>query len=518
LLSGGILILDYGGQYTLLIARRIREMGVYCEIWPCNDERLEEALNNATPLARGVVLSGGPASVHVEGSPYVESTLFELGTPVLGICYGMQLMAHALGGDVSGGTHGEYGRTRMTIDHPHGLFAGFSSGDELTVWMSHGDSVTGLPDGFVVAARSAGGMLAAIQDTARKLVGVQFHPEVSHTERGTQLLSNFVFELADCRNDWDLGDFCQRSIEELRTRVGDDKVICGLSGGVDSSVVAALLSRAIGPQLTCVFVDTGLMRHGEREQVKELFGSAFESELRIVDASDRFFEALAGVTDPEKKRRIIGELFVRLFEAEQDVIGEVKFLAQGTLYPDIIESRSIRGPSATIKSHHNVGGLPEDLKFELIEPLKELFKDEVRELGAQLGLPKNLTSRHPFPGPGLAVRILGEVTREAAETVRAADRIFIEGLYEFGLYDEVWQAFAVLLPVRTVGVMGDQRTYDQVIALRAVTSLDGMTADRAHLPHDFLGQISDRIINEVAHVNRVVYDVSSKPPATIEWE
>jgi len=517
-LRGGILILDYGSQFTLLIARRIREMGVYSEIWPCNDERLHAAVGKSEHLAKGIILSGGPSSVAVEGAPSVKGELLQLGMPILGICYGMQLLAHALGGEVRPGDHGEYGRTRIRILENQGLFSGFASEEPAIVWMSHGDEVASAPPGFTVAAQSEKGVMAAMQNLDRGLLGVQFHPEVYHTDRGEQILWNFVFDVAGCHDDWDMGDFVERSAQAIREQVGDGRVICGLSGGVDSSVVAALLAKAIGKQTTCVFVDNGLLRHGEREQVENMFRGHFDVDLRVIDARKRFLDALEGVEDPEKKRKVIGEQFIRVFEVEARSLDDAKFLAQGTLYPDVIESVSIRGPSATIKSHHNVGGLPDDLDLSLVEPLRELFKDEVRELGRKLGLPRAFVKRHPFPGPGLAVRILGDVTPERAAIVRHADHIFISCLHEFGHYDDVWQAFAVLLPVRTVGVMGDARTYDQVIALRAVTSTDGMTADRAHLPHDFLGHVSDRIINEVDHVNRVVYDVSSKPPATIEWE
>ena len=518
LLGRGILVLDFGSQYTLLIARRIRELGVYCEIWPCDDPRIAGFLQRKKAPARGLILSGGPSSVHVDGAPTIAKGLLGLGVPTLGICYGMQLMTSLLGGTVEPGDQGEYGRMPIHVGVPHGLMAGFTPDQSLTVWMSHGDHVADPPPGFEVLAKSESGLIAAIQRLEDKLVGVQFHPEVYHTEEGTHILSNFVFELAECAGDWSMDDFLLRSVADIRAQVGDGRVVCGLSGGVDSSVVAALLSKAIGHQTTCVFVDTGLMRAGERQQVEAMVRGHFDVELRVIDATERFMTALAGVTDPERKRKIIGEHFVRVFEKVANEIGGAKFLAQGTLYPDVIESVSVRGPSATIKSHHNVGGLPDDLDLELIEPLRELFKDEVRDLGRALGLPGPFIKRHPFPGPGLAVRILGEITREQAETVRAADKIFIDELLSSGLYDEVWQAFAVLLPVRTVGVMGDNRTYDQVIALRAVTSTDGMTADRAHLPHEFLGRVSDRIINEVEHVNRVCYDVSSKPPATIEWE
>jgi GMP synthase (glutamine-hydrolysing) len=517
-IENGILVLDFGSQYTLLIARRIREMGVYCEIWPFDDSKLTEHLSSGGIQAKGLILSGGPSSVNLPSAPTVTRELLRQDFPILGICYGMQLICHALGGEVEAGAQGEYGRMPISINQPDGLLDGFSKDQELTVWMSHGDTVTRLPEEFDVLASSRTGLTAAVQSRTRPLVGVQFHPEVTHTERGHDILANFVFKLAACEPNWDMGDFLQQSIESIRKQVKSDRVICGLSGGVDSTVVAALLARAIGDQVTCVFVDTGLMRAGESEQVVKLFENEFDVELRVINAADRFLSALAGVSEPELKRKIIGEHFVRVFEKVANEIDDARFLAQGTLYPDVIESVSVRGPSATIKTHHNVGGLPDDLGLELVEPLRELFKDEVRDLGRALGLSEAVIGRHPFPGPGLAVRILGEVTPERVETVRAADKIFIDGLYEEGLYDQVWQAFAVLLPVNTVGVMGDQRTYDQVIALRAVTSKDGMTADRSHLPHDFLGRMSDLIINRVTHINRVVYDVSSKPPATIEWE
>jgi GMP synthase (glutamine-hydrolysing) len=517
-LLNGILILDYGSQYTLLIARRIRELGVYCEIWPCNDERLRGAVSAATSPAQALILSGGPSSVHVEGAPRLEGGLLEWNVPVLGICYGMQLLAQTFGASVDKGHVGEYGRTAITVNDGGPLFDGFQSGQATTVWMSHGDAVTAAPEGWQTCAESENGVLASMALPERNLFGVQFHPEVVHSERGTEMLKNFVFGISGCEADWNMGDFIQEQMDIIRAQVGDSKVICGLSGGVDSSVVAALLARAIPNQVVCIFVDNGLLRLNERENVESAFRDHFDVELRVIDARQRFMDALAGETDPERKRKIIGELFIRVFEEASADVENADFLAQGTLYPDVIESISIRGPSATIKSHHNVGGLPEDMKFKLVEPLRELFKDEVRETGRKLGLPEGLVGRHPFPGPGLAVRILGEITEERCDTLRLADDIFIGALREDGLYDQIWQAFAVLIPVKTVGVMGDSRTYEWLCALRAVTSTDGMTADRADLPMSFLGKVSDRIINKVRRINRVVYDVSSKPPATIEWE
>ncbi|TXD37867.1 glutamine-hydrolyzing GMP synthase [Lujinxingia vulgaris] len=519
-LRDGLLILDYGSQYTLLIARRVRELGVYCEIWPCNDARVGELIDAGSAPARGVVLSGGPSSVHIEGAPALQGGILSWEVPVLGICYGMQLLAKSFGGQVDrarGG--GEYGRTQVIVEAARGPMAGFETGHATEVWMSHGDAVSALPEAFEALARTENGHLAAMAHRERPIFGVQFHPEVSHSLEGTAMLESFVFEVCGCPDTWNMADFVESAIERIRAQVGDEgHVICGLSGGVDSSVVAALLHRELGERLTCVFVDNGLLRYQERERVQALFEGHFGIDLRVVDASERFLSALAGVTDPELKRKRIGELFVRVFEAEAESIENARFLAQGTLYPDVIESVSVLGPSATIKSHHNVGGLPEQMGLELIEPLRELFKDEVRVLGRALGLSAELVDRHPFPGPGLAVRVLGEITEDALRKVRQADHIFIESLRAEGLYDQVWQAFAVLLPIKTVGVMGDQRTYDEVIALRAVTSKDGMTADRGHLPMEFLGRVSDRIINQVEGVNRVVYDVTSKPPGTIEWE
>ncbi len=512
--SDRILILDYGGQYTQLIARRVREDRVYCEIHP--PTRSLDWIRDWRPA--GIILSGGPASVYDQGVPTGDPALLELGIPILGICYGMQLIGQHAGGGVARADRREYGRVEVEILVGDGLFHGFEPGERTPVWMSHGDQLKTLPPGFELLARSESCPVAAFRDPTRRLYGVQFHPEVAHTPRGEEMLENFVLEVADCRADWTPGSIVAHQVEDIRRRVGAGTVICGLSGGVDSSVAAALVHRAVGDRLRCIFVDTGLLRRGERESVERVFREHLGFHLEIVDASATFLAQLAGVTDPERKRVRIGHTFIDVFEEAASRHGDARFLVQGTLYPDVIESVSVTGPSATIKSHHNVGGLRPDLPFELIEPLRELFKDEVRQVGRELGLPEEMISRHPFPGPGLAVRILGEVTEERLEMLRHADTIYLEEIRAAQLYDDIWQAFAVFLPVRTVGVMGDSRTYDNAIALRAVTSRDGMTADWFPFPHDVLGRISNRIMNEVRGVNRVVYDVSSKPPATIEWE
>jgi GMP synthase (glutamine-hydrolysing) len=509
-----ILILDFGSQVTMLIARRIRELSVYCEIHPCTISR--EKIEAFQP--KGVVLSGGPASVYAEDAPVCDDVVFELGVPVLGICYGMQLMAHKLGGKVAGATDREYGRTDMTIHDGQDLFAGFELESDIIVWMSHGDRVERFPEGFETIASSVNAPHAAVVNRAKQFYGVQFHPEVHHTPRGEEILANFVYDICHCKPIWTMANFIESTVRETRERVGGDQVILGLSGGVDSSVVAALLHKAIGDQLTCIFVNNGVLRKGEDTQVQHVFAKHFGMNLVYVDATDRFLDKLAGVTEPEEKRKIIGNEFIYVFEEEARKIENVRFLGQGTLYPDVIESVSYRGPSATIKSHHNVGGLPEKMNLKLVEPLRELFKDEVRQVGRELGLPHDIVGRHPFPGPGLAVRILGEVTAERVRVLQEADAIFMQELRSANLYDSIWQALTVLLPVKSVGVMGDERTYENVCALRAVHSVDGMTADWVHIPHEVLGRVSSRIINEVKGINRVVYDISSKPPSTIEWE
>jgi GMP synthase (glutamine-hydrolysing) len=511
-----VLILDFGSQVTQLIARRVREAHVYCEVVPFHGARA--AMERLAPKA--IILSGGPASVTDAQSPELPPEVLSAGVPVLGICYGQQAMVKALGGRVSPGVTREFGRAEVEVVAPCRLFEGvWTDGAKHLVWMSHGDHVDQLPPGFEVVARSDGAPFAFVADEGRRLYGVQFHPEVVHTPDGRALIENFVLRVAGARPVWSMASFRETKIAEIRAQVGGGKVICGLSGGVDSAVAAVLIHEAIGDQLTCVFVDHGLMRLNEAEQVVTLFRDHYNIPLVHADVSDLFLGGLAGVTDPEAKRKFIGKTFIDVFEAEAKSIGGARFLAQGTLYPDVIESVSFTGgPSVTIKSHHNVGGLPERMDMELVEPLRELFKDEVRALGRELGLPDVFVGRHPFPGPGLAIRIPGEVTKESCDILRLADAIYLEEIRAAGLYDQIWQAFAVLLPVRTVGVMGDGRTYDKVCALRAVTSVDGMTADIYPFEAAFLSRVATRIVNEVKGINRVVYDYTSKPPGTIEWE
>jgi GMP synthase (glutamine-hydrolysing) len=510
-----VLILDFGSQVTQLIARRVREARVYCEILPCTvtDDVVRQF------GAGAVILSGGPASTHEALSPRAPDAVFDLGVPVLGICYGEQTMAAQLGGKVEPSSHREFGRASIRLEKPSPLFETIlEPGESAQVWMSHGDKVTALPPGFSIVAVSDASPFAAVADEKRRFFGVQFHPEVVHTPFGAKLLENFVYRIAGLSGDWSMSAYKSQAIEQIRKQVGDGRVLCGLSGGVDSAVAALLLHEAIGEQLTCVFVDTGLLRHGEAKEVVDLFRGHFNIPLVAVDAGDEFLGKLAGVSDPERKRKIIGATFIDVFDREATKLGGADFLAQGTLYPDVIESVSFRGPSVTIKSHHNVGGLPERMRMKLVEPLRELFKDEVRLLGRELGLPEIFVGRHPFPGPGLAVRIPGEITTEAVQTLQQADRIYLEEIRMAGLYDRIWQAFAVLLPVKTVGVMGDARTYERVCALRAVTSEDGMTADVFLFEPSFLARVASRIVNEVKGINRVVYDYTSKPPGTIEWE
>ncbi|MBA5776838.1 glutamine-hydrolyzing GMP synthase [Stappia sp. F7233] len=511
-----ILIIDFGSQVTQLIARRVREAGVYSEIVPF--QSAESAFHDMKPKA--VILSGGPASTTEMGSPRAPKAIYDAGIPVLGICYGEQTMCAELGGAVEAGNHREFGRAYIEVKEKSPLFEGvWDIGTRHQVWMSHGDRVTALPEGFRVIATSEGAPFAAIADEARRFYAVQFHPEVVHTPDGARLLRNFVHGIAGCAGDWTMASFREDAKARIRAQVGDGKVICGLSGGVDSAVAAVLIHEAIGDQLTCIFVDHGLMRMNEAEQVVSLFRNHYNIPLVHVDAADTFIDALEGETDPEVKRKTIGRLFIEVFEAEAKKIGGAQFLAQGTLYPDVIESVSFTGgPSVTIKSHHNVGGLPERMNMALVEPLRELFKDEVRALGRELGLPEAFVGRHPFPGPGLAIRCPGGITRAKLDILRQADAIYLDEIRKAGLYDAIWQAFAVLLPVQTVGVMGDGRTYEYVCALRAVTSIDGMTADFYHYDMEFLSRAATRIINEVKGINRVVYDVTSKPPGTIEWE
>ena len=508
-----ILVLDFGSQYTQLIARRLRELSVYSEVVPFN-----------TPLATlkarnpvGIILSGGPSSVYDDGAPKCDAGLFDLDTPVLGICYGMQLMTLTLGGEVRRSGHREFGHAMVTVaERTPTLFTQIPG--QLRVWASHGDDVAGVPPGFEVAATSATAPIVAMESRDRDLYALLFHPEVVHTDHGLEILRNFAYNVCGCRGDWTIASFIEEATDRIRTQVGSGKVVCGLSGGVDSTVAAMLIHRAIGDRLTCIFVDNGLLRYDEAGQIRKRFTDKLHLPLDFVDATDLFLDRLKGVTDPEQKRKIIGATFIDVFEQRANELGGFSFLGQGTLYPDVIESASVHGPAVVIKSHHNVGGLPERMNFTLVEPLRDLFKDEVRRVGRDLGLDKEFVVRQPFPGPGLAVRVVGEITRDRLDLLRLADKIVAEEIRRAGWYERLWQSFAVLLPVQSVGVMGDARTYEYTVAIRAVESLDGMTADWARLPHDLLASISSRIVNEVRGINRVVYDISSKPPSTIEWE
>ena len=508
-----ILILDFGSQYTQNIARKVRECQVYCEIHPCTlpFDKIKDF------NAKGIILSGGPASVLEKDALLCDRRLFELKIPILGICYGMQLITHMLGGKVDPSPHREFGRAELMLKEFSHLFEEVNNNS--TVWMSHGDRISKLPEGFKGIAFTGNSPLAAIENSVARVYGLQFHPEVVHTVDGTRILNNFLFKICQCAKNWKMDSLVDYMIQDIRDKVGNAKVVCGLSGGVDSSVAAVLIHKAIGDNLYCLFIDNGLLRSGEKDKVENTFRDNFNINLDVIDASEKFLKKLRGITDPEQKRKSIGNTFIEVFEEEAKRLGNFTFLAQGTLYPDVIESVSFKGgPSAVIKSHHNVGGLPEKMELKLLEPFRELFKDEVRALGREMGISDDIINRQPFPGPGLAIRILGEVTPEHLDILCAADKIILQEVKEAGLYNNLWQSFAVLLPVKTVGVMGDARTYENVIAIRAVTSTDGMTADWAHLPYELLGKLSNRIINEVPGVNRVVYDISSKPPGTIEWE
>ena len=508
-----ILILDYGSQFTQLIARRLREFNIYCEIHPYNVE-LSEVLS---PQPKGIILSGGPMSVNDEEAPHLQTQIFDWDVPILGVCYGLQLLSHTeIPGSVAKADKREYGRAHLVIDHSSDLLKKIDNGS--VVWMSHGDHIHILPDSYEIIGHTENAEVAAVRHRTKSIFGVQFHPEVAHTDCGKQLYKNFAFDICGLSGDWTASSFIDEQIEAIRSKVGSDKVLCALSGGVDSTVVATLIHKAIGNKLECVFVNNGLLRKDEFEEVLHLYTTDLHLPVRGVDATDLFMERLDGISDPETKRKIIGVSFIDVFEQEIGHNSNFKYLAQGTLYPDVIESVSFKGPSATIKSHHNVGGLPDKMKLDLIEPVRELFKDEVREVGRALGIPDHFIARHPFPGPGLGIRVIGDLSKERLDLLREADKIFIDELKKNELYSKVWQALVVLLPVQSVGVMGDERTYEFTVALRAVTSIDGMTADWAQLPYDFLANVSNRIINEIKGINRVVYDISSKPPATIEWE
>ena len=510
--QNSIVILDFGSQYNQLIARRVREMGVYAEVVPCYEDL--EKIKARNP--KGIILSGGPASVYLEGAPTVDKAMFDLGIPILGICYGMQLTQHLLGGEVAKADKQEFGKAEVIIDDKKSPFF-FGIEDNTQVWMSHGDHVTKIAPGFEKIAHTDSS-IATLYNAERKIYNVQFHPEVTHSTDGHQMLKNFVFNVCKCEENWSMGNYIEQTVKDIKETVGDKKVILALSGGVDSSVAAVLIHKAIGDQLSCFFVDTGLMRKNEAEKVMKTYGEHYHMNIECVEAEDRFLNKLKGVSDPETKRKIIGHEFIAIFDEQKQKMKDAEFLAQGTIYPDVIESQSVKGPSATIKSHHNVGGLPEEMDFKLLEPLRELFKDEVRKVGRELGIPDHMIDRHPFPGPGLGIRIIGAVDKEKADILREADDIFISELRAANLYQEVSQAFVVLLPVKSVGVMGDERTYEYTAVLRSADTIDFMTATWSHLPYEFLGKVSNRIINEVKGINRLAYDISSKPPATIEWE